>query len=746
MTKKRKKKKKRRDQKSSAQKPQFHEPAGDTVPIRKKPNRKRLCFFAAIFFFLVAAAALTFVISTPRKKIVKDSSLNVLLVTLDTTRADKLGCYGYSGAKTPNLDFLAANGVQFLNAYCHVPLTCPSHCSILTGTYPVYHQVRNNGSYYLTPELQTLTEALKKSGLKTSAFVSSFTVDSRFGLDQGFDVYDDLLSPDMTFKALNSERRADAVYASFSRWLDENRADPFFSWVHFFDPHIPYDPPSHYREEFRDNPYDGEIAYMDFYIGKILEKLREHDLLEKTLIVLAGDHGEAFGEKQEEGHGVFIYESTMRVPLIFYAADNIPQGNRIEARVRLIDLMPSVLDMMNIPVPEEVQGLSLLPYIEGKKKQDLSSYIESYYPRENYGWSDLVGLIDGDWKYIKAPKQELYNLKQDPWEEKNLILDEIKVAQEKKDKLETIIKNSTSPLVEEKRTMTPEEMERLRSLGYVSMSEGEAGEELPDPKDRIDELLLVQKAQEYEIQGKFPEAAAIYEKILSLRPNVATSYVNLALMKAQMMEFDETIRILEQGLEKIPESEVLLSRLGHTFMLLGRVKKALETFDMILKNNPSYFDALLASAWMLDLIEQRDDAQGYYRKALEVEPENKFARKNYANSLASTQRFNQAIEIYLGLKRDYPDDHEILQDLGIALGYVGDVSQSIENLEKAASLHPNPVAYYNLAVAKKKVGNLEEAARYLKLYLENPEDESEESINSAKAELRNLEERLRKKL
>lgn len=743
MAKKRKKKKKRRDQRPSAQIIKAQEIVEKAVPLNKKPKTKMLLLFAFSLFLLVAVVFFIFFSSIPREKIIKDSGLNVLLITLDTTRADRLGCYGYTDAKTPNLDFLAANGVQFLNAYCQVPLTCPSHCSILTGTYPVYHQVRNNGAYYLPPEIQTLAETLKTKGLETSAFVSSFTVDSRFGLEQGFDVYDDLLSPDQTFKALNSERRADAVYASFSRWLDENKEGQFFSWIHFFDPHIPYDPPSHYREEFLDNPYDGEIAFMDFYIGKIIEKLREQDLIDKTLIVMAGDHGEAFGEKREKGHGVFIYESTMRVPLIFYAANNLPQGDLIEARVRLIDIMPSVLDMLNITVSPSIQGTSLLPHIEGKKKEDLSSYIESYFPRENYGWSELVGLIDGDWKFIKAPKQELYNLRQDPREEKNLIQEESKVALEKRDMLENIIKDSISPLVAEKRTLTSEERERLRSLGYISTSESPSGEELPDPKDRIEELLLVQKAQEYEIEGKFPEAAAIYEKILSLRPDVATSYVNLALMKAQMMDFDETIRILEQGLKKMPESEVLLSRLGHTFMLLGRVKKALEAFDLILKNNPRYFDALLGSAWMLDLIEQREDAQGYYRKALEVEPENKFARKNYAMSLASTRNFSQAIEIYLGLKKDYPDDYEIYQDLGIVLGYVGDVSQSIENLEKAVSLHPNPVAYYNLAVAKKKVGNLEEVVRYLKLYLENPEGESEESINQVKAELQNLEKRLK---
>ena len=719
----------------------------EVIPsVGKKPVKKILVLSVFSLFLATAVVFLTVFLSNPREKISKDRSLNVLLVTLDTTRADRLGCYGYPDGKTPNLDFLAANGVQFLNAYCQVPLTCPSHCSILTGTYPLYHQVRNNGSYYLAAEMQTLAEVFKSAGFKTSAFVSSFTVDSRFGLDQGFDVYDDLLSPDLTFKALNSERRADAVYASFSRWLDENKDGPFFSWVHFFDPHIPYDPPSHYREEFADNPYDGEIAFMDFYIGKIVERLREHGLSEKTLIILAGDHGEAFGEKQEKGHGVFIYESTMKIPLIFYAPNNIPAGERIEARARLIDVMPTVLDLVDISLPEEIQGISLLPFIEGKKKQDLTSYIESYYPRENYGWSELVGLIDGDWKYIKAPEQELYNLKLDPREETNRIQDEEKVAQEKKEKLENIIADSVSPIVAKKKTLTEEERERLRSLGYISTSESASGEELPDPKSHIEELLLAQKAQEYEIQGEFSKAAEIYEKILALRPDVATNYVNLALMKAQMMEFDETIRILEQGLEKIPESEILLSRLGHTFMLLGRVKKALEAFDLILKNNPRYFDALLGSAWMLDLIGQKEDAQGYFRKALEVEPENKFARKYYANSLASTQRFNQAIAIYLSLKQDYPDDHEILQDLGIALGYVGDISQSIENLEKAASLHPNPVAYYNLAVAKKKVGNLEEAARYLKLYLENPEGESEESINAARAELRNLETKLRNKL
>lgn len=738
MAKKKRKKKKRRNGRTLVQKPQPQKVEEKTAPV-KEPKKRKFFFFTFFIFFLVAAVLIIFFLSTPREKITKNSSLNVLLVTLDTTRADRLGCYGYKKAKTQNLDSIAANGVQFMNSYCQIPLTTPSHCSILTGTYPLYHQVRNNGNYSLSPDLTTLAEILKGRGFQTAAFVSSFTVDSRLGLDQGFDVYDDNFVEEQAFKSLNSERKAEKVFASFSRWLDENQSGQFFCWVHFFDPHLPYDPPSPFREEFSDDPYDGEIAYMDHYTGKVVEKLREKNLLENTLIILAGDHGEAFGEKEEAGHGIFLYEGTMRVPLLFYAENHLPRGLTLEPRVRLIDILPSILDLLDIPVPEDIQGQSLLPYINGKKKDDLTSYIETYFPRENHGWSELTGLVDGDWKYIQAPREELYNLKIDPEEIQNAASQEPKVLQEKKKKLEEIIILSSSKIEAKKREMTAEELERLRSLGYTSYSKESSDKNLPDPKDRIAELRMFTQAENYEFQGNFQEAAKIYEQILSLRPDTPQSYVNLALVNAKMGRFEEAIRIFEQGIEKIPDSEILLSRLGHTFMAMGRLKKTLDTFDRVLKNNPRHFDALLASAWCMNLMGQKEDAQDYYRKALEVEPENKFARTNYALILATSGKIAQAIEIYISLKRDYPDDSKILQDLGIAYGYVGDISRSIENLERAISLHPTPVAYYNLAVAMKKVGNLEEAHRYLKLYLENPEGESEESISRVRAELQNLE-------
>jgi arylsulfatase A-like enzyme len=264
-----------------------------------KPHRRRPPVGAVI---VVAAAAVGAVIyfagRGPGKSGVKrDGRLNILLVTLDTTRADRLGCYGYVGGKTPNLDALARGGVLFQNVYAQVPLTLPSHSSIMTGTTPLVHGVHNNGSYVLSPDRTTLAEMLKARGFRTAAFVASFSLDSRFGLDQGFDVYDDSFEAGLPFKSANSERRADTMAALFTAWLDGRGEEPFFAWVHFFDPHLPYRPPAPYDREFADNPYDGEVAFMDEAIGTVVGKLREKNLLERTLVVLAGDHGEAFGEK-----------------------------------------------------------------------------------------------------------------------------------------------------------------------------------------------------------------------------------------------------------------------------------------------------------------------------------------------------------------------------------------------------------------------------------------------------------------
>lgn len=706
-------------------------------PADKKGLQKFRIVLVALFI-VIGAAALFFWLRPRRIPIIRDARLNVLLITLDTTRADRLGVYGYAKARTPNLDAITRNGVMFSNAYCQVPLTLPSHCSIMTGTTPLAHGVHNNGTYVLGADKLTLAKVLKDKGYKTAAFVSSFSVDSRFGLDQGFDIYDDNYQEDSPFKALNAERKAEQVLAAFTPWFDKLRDEPFFCWVHFFDPHLPYSPPSPYREEFKDRLYDGEIAYMDFIIGELLRKVKERNLFGRTLIVVAGDHGEAFDEKGEAGHGIFLYEMTMRVPLIFYSENHLPSNIIVPARVRLIDILPTVLDILNMPKPAFVQGISLVPYIQKKKKNDLDSYLETYYPKENYGWSPLVGLIAGGWKYIRAPKEELYNLKADPAEQKNAFALDRKAAAKLKASLDELIKETALPGASAKRTLTAEEQARLRSLGYVDYSDKTTAGEAPDPKDKLDELRMIQEAERDEFEGNLAAAAALHEKMLALRPNAASSYVNLALAQARMKDFDAAIQTLKRGIEKIPGSPLLLSRLGYTYLVTNRSQEALATMAEVLKINPRHIDAVTASAVILDNQGKLEEARSFFERALAVEPENKFVRMSYAQNLTKSGKLAEAIAVFTKLTQDFPQDNQPFEFLGITYAMTRDFDKAIEYLRDAAYIKPTPRAYYYLAMANREKGEIAEAVRFLELYLEDTRGEPETRVKNAETGLKYL--------
>lgn len=716
----------------------------ETAP-RRSARKRRLIQAGALVAVAAAGALVLFLRPWGRNRVERDSRLNILLITMDTTRADRLGCYGYPKAKTPNLDLLAQKGVRFEDVYAQVPLTLPSHCSIMTGTYPAYHNVHNNGTYNLAADQLTQAEVLKDNDFKTAAFVASFSVDSRFGLNQGFDLYDDIFQPGLPFKPPNSERKAEQVFNSFASWLDKNSAGHFFAWVHFFDPHLPYDPPSPYNEEFAENPYDGEIAYMDFYIGAVVKKLEEKSILGRTLVILAGDHGEAFGEKVESGHGVFLYDETMKVPLIFYLENHLPKGKVIKGRVRLIDIMPTFLDMLNLPRPATNQGISLIPYIQGRGKKDLESLIETFYPKENYGWSELTGLVAEDWKYIRAPKPELYNLKSDPTEGKNVFASAPKIAANMSRRFETLLKKSAGITGASGRTLTAEEEERLRSLGYTNFSGTGAKSSSPDPKDKLDVLRLRQDAEAYEYQGKYAEAAAVNEKLLALIPDSSAVYVSLAISQARQQKFDEAIQTLIKGTERIPSSEILLSRLGYTYLVTARLKEAFETMTKVLELNPRNVDALTVCAGVMETLKNREVARGYFEQALAIDPKSRYLRMSYAANLASSGKIGDAIKVYGQLIEDYPNDAVLYQFLGIAYGVAGDYAKSIESLEQAVYIRPIPTAYFNLSVAHNKMGDISGAIRYLKLYLEDPKGESETNIRNAQAELRKLEAAFNKK-
>jgi arylsulfatase A-like enzyme len=494
--------------------------------------KRPVLFFALVLCAALAATVFSSNLDAAADRRDKSRNLNVLLITLDTTRADRLGCYGYDKAMTPNLDGLAASGVRFEQSYSPVPLTLPAHCSLFTGTCPPYHRVRNNGVYYLDGENITLAEVLKKEGFRTAAFVGSFTLDSRFGLDQGFDVYDDTFRTEEILKNYRSERRAEDVFLSFSKWLEGNEGQHFFCWIHFYDAHLPYDPPSPFKEEFSGRPYDGEIAYVDHFIGKTLDKLREEQVHDNTLVVVAGDHGEALGERREVDHGLFLYNNTLRVPLIFWADKYLPAGEVIHSHAGLIDIMPTVLDLLKIPVPKEVQGRSLYDTLRGKKQKDVPLYIETYFPRENYGWSHLLGLIQGEWKFIKAPRPELYNLAKDPHERLNVLQGEAKLARHMASELEDLAKKLSSGRREGMRKISEEEERRLRSLGYFGTEAGgeDTGGPLPDPKDKIEDYVLYFRGNLHETRGEFSQAAELYKEVLSRNPGVPNNYVNLGFL------------------------------------------------------------------------------------------------------------------------------------------------------------------------------------------------------------------------
>jgi arylsulfatase A-like enzyme len=421
------------------------------------------------------------------------SDLNILLITLDTTRADRLGAYGFQSISTPNIDRLAREGVLFEQTAAAAPLTLPAHASLFTGRFPFGHGVRDNAGFVLDPRETTFAEILQQRGYETGAFVGSYVLASGRGLSQGFDIYrDDFNPPDRRDIAGGVRRRADEVVDRALSWLVDVGSSRFFAWLHFYDAHAPYDPPEPDRTLYAGRPYDGEIAFMDSQAGRILAFLRQRGFLDRTIVVVIGDHGESLGDHGEATHGVFVYESVIRVPFIIRTPFERLRGRIVDDLTRSIDMMPTLLDLLGIRSPAAADGTSLVPLMTGAVRSlDLEAYSESLYPLHQFGWSDLHALRAGRFKAIAAPRPELYDLQQDPFEEHNVYetrraLGERMIARLRR--MEARPSASTSP--DRSRIDVDAELAaRLGALGYVARSGGShpTGDAsgLPDPKDQI---------------------------------------------------------------------------------------------------------------------------------------------------------------------------------------------------------------------------------------------------------------------
>ncbi|MFQ6103897.1 MAG: tetratricopeptide repeat protein [Candidatus Glassbacteria bacterium] len=692
-------------------------------------------------------------------------TVNLLVITLDTTRADKLGAYGCTEIKTPNIDRLAKSGVLFTRAYSSVPLTLPSHATIMTGMYPPGHGVRNNGNYRLPEGVTTLAELLSEAGYRTAAFLAAFVLDSRFGLDQGFKLYHDsflnLESKAQTFEY--AERDAGRVTELAVDWLKDARS-PFFLWVHYFDPHHPYIPPQPYGDKYRDAPYLGEIAYTDHCVGTLLDALKETGLGDRTLIVLTSDHGESLGEHLESSHGVFLYEGPMRVPLIMTLDGVLPAGRRVDDYVSLADILPTVCEVLDINVPDQVQGRSLLDVIRGVEKQETPLYMESRYPVENYGWSEITGLLWQGWKYLRVPEPELYDIEADPHEQRNLAGENHEMLTA----LDSLLSRteghiSTAVGAQALHQMDEDARKRLESLGYVWNADGGSTEEEADPKKMIGIMSETERGMVLFSEGNTEEAARVFEGILELDPGNITAHNLLGLILYKLGEpeeamlhwkrviklnpgYVETYRNLGSVLRKMgrleeardafleavrlnPDYTEAYVELGVTYKRMGRDLEAREQFLKALELDPDFLQSHLFFGNLLKDAGQLDSALVHYRHVLSIDSSHTEARRQAAKILMRKGDFKGALE-HFKYVADVIGDLESYIELGIAYDRAGMGEEAVEVYRKAVAIDSlSSRVYNNLGIALFRLERFEEAKTNLRKAVSLKEDYAEAYFN-----------------
>lgn len=474
---------------------------------------------------------------------------NLLLVTFDTTRADAVGCYGNAAASTINLDRMAKNGVLLERCFSTAPITLPSHTSILTGMQPFRHGARNNGTHYVPEEAVTMAEILSEDGFATGAVISAFVLDSRFGLDQGFDNYDDDLTnaakaPMFMFR----ETTADETARRALEFLKTRGNERWFLWVHFFDPHANYDPPEEIAKLCPDSPYDGEIAYADAGLGEMLALLTQRGMLDETLVMMTSDHGEAFGDHGETTHGIFIYDATTHIPWIAMHP-GLSKGKRVREVVSAVDIFPTALELLDVESPVSVDGRSLARelLVETATPEPAFAYSESMNPLYNHGWSDLRSIRDDQYRYVKAPTEELYDVMRDFRQVRNVFEERPDLAENSRGIIEHLLSvGEVDVRGDDIRSMDPEAREALAALGYVWSEEGELSldeSDLADPKDRVHAWEKAQFANQLVRLGQIEEAEIALREVLEEDPGSTLPRSALVGVLMQQERYEEALEL-----------------------------------------------------------------------------------------------------------------------------------------------------------------------------------------------------------
>jgi arylsulfatase A-like enzyme/Tfp pilus assembly protein PilF len=687
--------------------------------------RARWIALLALIMVVIVTAGLVWLLKG-RTALPRDPAANVLLITLDTTRADRIGAYGYAEIETPNLDRLAAAGDRFEQASSSIPLTLPAHSSLLTGLYPPLHGVRDNGGYFLDDDWTTLAESLAAAGRRTHAVVGAFVLHHLWGLNQGFQTYDDDFGKQDVkgHEILRVQRDGAQVVERALQFLEQYGDEPFFAWLHFYDPHHPYEPPGEFGQRYADQPYDGEVAYTDHLVGQILDHLRSAGLYESTLIVVVGDHGEGLGEHREPDHGIFLYDSTLRIPLIVRAPDELYRGV-VPDVVRDVDVMPTILDYLGLSTPGEVQGASLLGLMAGRQERDgRYAYSETLYCRLHYGWAELASIRDGRYKLIDAPRPELYDLVQDPGELRNIHDGYLDVAAPLLERLDQIRRQADGAAEQSRQELDPETLERLMSLGYVGSSAPATAGELPDPKDRLEAMNLLIRASRESAQllesGSFGAAVELLEEVLAEEPNYMDGYLNLASAYRGLGRGDEAIAVLERALQLTPQNVNVMQSLGRAHLDRGDIETATALFRAINTRSPRYAQAYYGLAEAHVLAGEFDAAVEALERLLRFHPRTPLAQYEIGMVYLRAERFDEARRWILQALDSAPRLLNAHFNLALIAEGAGDREEARAEYEKELELFPdNREAGVNLGLLCAQSGDWSCADRAFSVVIEH---------------------------
>ncbi|TDI12879.1 MAG: tetratricopeptide repeat protein, partial [Acidobacteria bacterium] len=604
----------------------------------------------------LAVAMLSCADSTGPGSASAETARHLLLVTFDTTRADHLSVYG-GRAKVPHMERLAADGVRFDQVLAPTPLTLPSHVSLFTGRYPPSHGVHNNGTYVLGDEAVSLTEILRAGGFQTAAILGSLVLDSRYGLDQGFELYDDQMPSQQTPGTLHVERTAEEVADRALAWLQARGEERWFLWLHFFDPHWEYRAPEPYLSDYSATPYHGEIAYADAQLGRVLDQLAQRGWLDDTLVVLTSDHGESLDEHGESTHGLFVYDATLRIPLLMRHPGRLGEGRTVDSLASLVDVAPTILEVLGLPGSAlPAAGRSLLPALQGEEDEPPAVFLESWAPRLDYGWSELTAIRDARWKYIRAPRPELYDLQADPLELTDLAAAEPERAREYAGKLEALESSiSSGHPTAERQQLDPQVRKALESLGYLSTGRVGSGSGA-DPKDKVMEMEAIQDAVGMVFHRRYDEAILGLETLLLNNPDSPRLRQHLGNALLQTGRIHEAIAEFERSVQLAPEDFGLRTSLGSAYMRAGDPARAERSFLAVLAVNAHVAEVHHNLGLLAQGRGDTEAAMASYENALAEDPTLLRAAVNLGLLYEKAARPRDAVRMYLRVAQLEPQN------------------------------------------------------------------------------------------